>query len=56
MSMKWVGCPNHNLTHATSTSEKQSESHTTAYVAGDTSGWGCILMRNTLDIYEVDLL
>jgi hypothetical protein len=34
MSMKWVGChPNHNLTNATS--EKLSESPTTAYVAGD---------------------
>ena len=59
--MKWVGCLNHNLTHATS--EKPRESPTTTTVTY-ISGWHCILtptnhsMRcwNTLYIYEIDLV
>jgi hypothetical protein len=63
MSMKWMGCLNHDLQH--NPSEKPRESPTTACDCETSiSGWGCILMTanrsmrcgNTLYVYGEDLM
>jgi hypothetical protein len=59
--MKWSGCLNHNLTHATSVVPTHSPTPLWLW-AQQISGWGCILMTpsrtpwNTLYMYKVDLI